>query len=369
MLVVGKKAVCLFVLLFFSLGLQAGDSLQKPEKWPWRGVTLDFRTDVKDLRRLKDLIPVNTIRITLKPRNYAKFHHIASGEESLENLMIWANELLDECRELDISAIISMSDFPLDLNFVSQSNEPHAEYKSQRFWQNTSYRKQIIDTAGLISLYFQQRGGELIAYEFLSEPGMKVQKGTKSQRPPEWRSLQNKIIAAVRKNDDARWIVMNPGPGGSLTGFHNYQPFEDDKIIYGAHMYAPIQYTHQGSRFKKGKKPVVFPGMAKGEYWDKEALKEKLSEVLEFQKKYKKPVWIGEFSTARWSPGGRQYLLDLVHIFNSYGWGWAYHSYNAAQSWNPDYDDQHTSSHDSLDSQYMGDKSERWETLRLMFDL
>jgi hypothetical protein len=303
----------------------------------------------------------------LKPRSYAKTRQLPTGEEALAQLLTWADGLLDVCTELEIAAIISMSDFPLDLNWVRQKSEPSAEYKSRRFWESASNRQQIIDTVDLISLHFQNRGKELAAYEFLSEPGVKAGKGEKSDRPPDWHSMQETIITVVRKNDPSRWIVMNSGPGGGLTGYHDYQPFADDRIVYGAHMYAPIKYSHQGSRYRKDAKMLKYPGKIRGDYWDKDALRESLSEVRDFQEAHGKLIWIGEFSTVRWAPGSRQYLLDLVEIFNSYGWGWAYHSFNAAQSWNPDYDDQQTKSHEGLKSQFVGDKSARWETLRLMF--
>jgi len=368
MFIPGMRLVLLFALICCAPGLIAEVHQNQPERWPWHGVTLDFRTDAEKLRRLKDLIPVNTIRITLKPRGYAKDNRVPTGEEALAELLTWSDQLLDVCQELGVSAIISMSEFPLDLDWVRKKSEPNAEYKSQRFWESAANRQQIIDTADMLSLHFQNRGRELAAYEFLSEPGMKAGKGVKSKRPPEWHDIQKEIIAVVRKNDPSRWIVMNPGPGGGLKGYHNYQPFEDDKIVYGAHMYAPIQYTHQGSRYKQNFKTHEYPGKIKGEYWDKDTLRDALSEVRAFQEAHGKLIWIGEFSTVRWSPGGRQYLLDVVEIFNSYGWGWAYHSYNAAQSWNPDYDDQQTKSHEGLKSQFVGEESGRWETLRLMFE-
>jgi hypothetical protein len=70
-----------------------------------------------------------------------------------------------------------------------------------------------------------------------------------------------------------------------------------------------------------------------GKKWDKEELRKALAPVREFQQKYQVPVYIGEFSVARWAPGGELWLKDVIDIFEEYGWDWTYHAFREYHGW------------------------------------
>ena len=87
--------------------------------------------------------------------------------------------------------------------------------------------------------------------------------------------------------------------------------------------------------------------------------------LIEFQNKYKKLIWIGEFSAVRWAPGGDDYVRDLIEIFDSHGWGWSYFCYNSFHGWNPDYDNVFDpKAPGEWVKHYVGHNSNRWQILK-----
>ncbi len=132
-------------------------------------------------------------------------------------------------------------------------------------------------------------------------------------------------------------------------------------------MYQPHPFTHQGI----GGRPlgVTYPGLIGGIYWDQNELNLLLEPLHLFQQNQPAPVFIGEFSAVVWAPGGEQYLLDLVSLFKGYGWGWDYFSATDWHGWNPDYDQFYAPDvpPSAWMSHYVGDKSIRWSTLKLLY--
>jgi len=70
-------------------------------------------------------------------------------------------------------------------------------------------------------------------------------------------------------------------------------------------------------------------------YWDKKKLEEAMSPAYCVPNKYKVPVFIGEFSAARWAPGANDYLKDLMDIFDSHRLGWTYFQYKSYHDGDP----------------------------------
>jgi len=184
--------------------------------------------------------------------------------------------------------------------------------------------------------------------------------------PPQWKGALENIVSEIRKFDKKRWIVISPGSGGGPGGYANFQPPTDSRLIWGAHMYLPHAFTHQG--LKGRARGVVYPGRIRGKYWDKSALREALAPLKQFQKKHSGPIFIGEFSAVRWASGGELYVRDLAAIFDENNWGWTYFSATGWHGMNPDYDDKFSSDNPKeWKSHFVGDTSPRWQTLRSIF--
>ena len=79
--------------------------------------------------------------------------------------------------------------------------------------------------------------------------------------------------------------------------------------------------------------PLSWPGTYRGQVWDKEFIRRELAPVLEFQRRHKCKIYVGEFSAAAWAPGAENYLRDCIELFEEYGWDWTYHAFREAPVW------------------------------------
>ncbi len=312
--------------------------------------------DHSDVSKIKSMVNANFLSLHIKPRFRAKRENI-DYRLALDRELVWADEILDQCKLNGITAMIVVYQFPMNPNLNLKQNSP-------AFWNNVKYLDEVINVAKIVSSRYADRGTELTGYHFLSEP--LVKEGSKNRIPEQWANLLDSIIKTLRKQDKDCWIAVTPGPGGIPVGYKSFVKLPYMRVIYNFHMYQPHAFTHQGvGKFPLGQK---YPGMIKLHYWDKKRLNDALNVVKIFQKKYDVPIFVGEFSAVRWAEGGEQYILDLVSIFSKNEWGWAYHAYSGSHVWNPHYDTIYAPNiRADIDKHYVGTNSVRWETLKQAF--
>jgi len=147
----------------------------------------------------------------------------------------------------------------------------------------------------------------------------------------DWNRLAEKVARAVREVDADTPIIVESAQWGSAAGFENLTPINVPGIIYSFHIYSPAEYTHQGVHNRPA--GIAYPGEIAGRMWNKEALEKEMAPVIEFQKKYRVPIYVGEFGVARWAPGAEQWLGDAISIFEKHGWDWTYHAFREYEGW------------------------------------
>lgn len=330
-----------------------------PVGWPWRGIAIESTSKDNSpafVRHLK-LKGVNAIELVMTVRNTAQFQNKTPSQAWQETLQ-WTDNMLDACKINQIVCIVSLSQIPIDpkLN-ISQS--------SPEFWDNPNMLNEAVRIAESLADHFKGRGDELGAYELLNEP--LVRRKFSQESPVVWPVLMERIVHAIRAKDANRFIVVNAGFGGEASQYTKFKPIPYDRIIYGAHVYNPHEYTHQG--LYGNPIGMKWPGYIGKTYWDKERLKKQLSPLIEFKKKYGVPVWIGEFSALRWAQGSSVWLCDAVTIFNENGFGWMYFAFNGYHGWNPAYDTVFTSdTRKDFDAHKVDEHSERWATLNKIYN-
>ena len=96
---------------------------------------------------------------------------------------------------------------------------------------------------------------------------------------------------------------------------------DDPRIIYSTHSYAPVDYTHQGV-LEVTPFQWEYPGVIQGQYWNKEALREDLKDIIAFQKKHHARICIGEFSV----------------VGSAKGWDWTYHAFREWVGWSVEHE-------------------------------
>lgn len=349
--IIGTVIVVLFIA---TLSVQAAPI---PHGWPWHGVSIDNTDfDPQQLPEIVAHIHINSVQLRLKPRKLAKEDGIPE-KQAWEETLTWGDRMLDQCKRLGLTAIISLEGFPLN---------PHIPYNdtSPNFWRSGKDINELVALAGELAKHFAKRGKELAAYEVLSEPVMRLD--GRSVAPTNWPSLETRIIDNIRKYDPQRWIAVAPPPWGNPRAYNGFHPLPYTHIVYGSHMYFPHAFTHQGISVYNN--AYAYPGEIDGRYWDRDTLKKAIQPLRRFQLRYQVPVWIGEFSAIHWAPGGEQYIRDLASIFNEYGWSWTYFSLDGYFGWNPDYDDTKPVPMDTWRSHRVGYSSARWKTLEAIFN-
>ena len=143
-------------------------------------------------------------------------------------------------------------------------------------------------------------------YDLVNEPietGRRRGASTGRSWPSGRRRPCARSTRSARSSSSARWA--QPG------GFTDFQPIEVPNVVYSVHMYMPHTFTHQGV-FDGWEKKWLYPGEIDGERWDKAQLERALKPVIDFQKRYRVQIYVGEFSAIRWAPDGSacRYLRD-----------------------------------------------------------
>ncbi len=150
----------------------------------------------------------------------------------------------------------------------------------------------------------------------------------------DWHALAERTAKAIREIDADRALIVEAPPWGSPESLAEFTPIAVSNVVYSAHMYVPGAFTHQGVHSPSAA-PVSYPGLIDGKRWDKAALEKALQPVIDFQKHYNVHIYMGEFSAIRWAPGesARDYLRDVIEIFERYGWDWSYHAFREWNGW------------------------------------
>lgn len=348
----------LFVTALFAINATLACASELPPGWPWTGISIDSSTPGNSsayIRYLK-LKGVNSIELVLSVRNMAHFQKIDPKMAWKRNLD-WADQMLDSCKDNQVTCILTFVQVPLDPSLKINQSSPE-------FWDSEERRNELLGLTGELAEHFQNRGDELGAYEILNEP--LVRRTLFQESPKVWPTLAKQIIQVIREKDPHRFIVLNAGNGGEPSQYKNFQPFADNRIIYGAHVYAPHKYTHQG--IAGNPNGVQWPGRINGVLWDKAQLRNELKALAQFREKYNVPVWIGEFSAVRWAPNASVWLCDAVSIFNENKFSWTYFSFNGYHAWNPAFNSHYSPDKNQewkLDE--VGERSERWKILNDIF--
>lgn len=295
-----------------------------PKNWPWRGVCMpSAHADYKDVAYLH-LIGVNFIRIQIKSPKRTERERINPTKAFYDELD-WVDKVLDECKKYDMTSIVAF-------NYLVLDPASGIDDKSAEFWSKKTYIDSTYKMVDIIAKRYKDRGDELSAYEVIGEPAVDQGDGDKASVPPGLENFFKSTLAVIRKYDQQRYFLVTPGPWGRPTNYAKFTGFNinDSKIIYGAHMYLPNQFTHQG--IKKRPRPVAYPGIIAGKNWDKDALEKSMSYLKNFENKTGALVYIGEFQSVRWAPNGNQWVKDCADIMSKNGWSWTYFAYQ------PDYD-------------------------------
>ena len=150
------------------------------------------------------------------------------------------------------------------------------------------------------------------AYELLGLP---------SGSSEDWRELALGTMERVRRYDSsARFVIQ--AVEGAPERLSELKPFPSHlNVVFGVHMYAPWQYTHQSpSRLLES----GYPGRLGSKVWNVRRLKSLLAPARRYQRKHGVPILISEFGAVRYAKGAAQYMGDIVRLSERLGFNWIY---------------------------------------------
>ena len=145
-------------------------------------------------------------------------------------------------------------------------------------------------------------------------------------------AFNRRMLAAIRRSDPGTSVIFDAAIYAAAPAFAILEPLEDPNVLYSVHMYEPYELTNRRSnqgRFRYPG-PVEVGEKKQRKAWDASALDAFLQPVADWARKHKvssRQILVGEFGCDRTMPGAREYLRDLVDIFESHQWHWAFYAY------------------------------------------
>jgi hypothetical protein len=248
---------------------------------------------------------------------------------------------LTSCLSLAVQDIQSA---PPGLKFVVELTNLYPlsqvpDNSAHTFWTRPDLNATFCNTwQTIISTLQPSCGSAIWGYDLFNEP-YDVDQGPLP--PKQWAPIANNILRTIRSISSTAWVVYEPGPGGEFSGFAWINPLPDTKIVYSAHFYDPGNFAQQGvneslanQTWPTASDPMVHYSSSTTN------LASFLSEVDAFQANWPVPVYVGEFSAARWGPqpDTANYLHDAIAMFEARGWSWDYFAWQSWNGWRMDMD-------------------------------
>jgi len=290
----------------------------------WRGAMISPAASADDLLALRRL-GANHVRWQLTwagfPNSPADSASPEAYDQWLQGVLAHVDEALPVCEKAGFRVC-------LDLH-----TPPGGRDKSYncRLFQEAKCQDQFVAVWRMMARRYQGRSA-IAAFDLLNEP---VQGEVAPDCVP-WRELALRAARAIREIDPGRTLVYEPAPWAKASAFKALEPLPLENVIYSFHFYLPMDFTHQGVHGR----PMgpEYPGVIGKKDWNKQTMRAAVAAVVDFQRKRKVPIYVGEFSAARWARGGNLWLRDALDLWEELGWSWAYHAFREADVWSPEHD-------------------------------
>ena len=306
-----------------------GEGPDDPGRRRWRGAMTPSARNITE----KDVEDFHQWGGTLFRFQINRNWHKLDDNQDLEEYGRWVDSRLDNledvlrwCNDRGMKVCVDLHALP-----GGKWGEREGEPLEMNMFSDDRYAGAFIDTWRRIATRFNGNPA-LYGYDLVNEPSQ-----TRPLKHNYW-ELQLEAARAIREIDQTTPIVFAANLASQAGAFRNLVPIPMDNVIYQAHCYLPGEFTHQGvhrNQRSTPEKPIAWPGKALRDdgYWDKEWLRNALRPVLDFQKRHKCRIYVGEFSAAAWAPGAENYLRDCIDLFEEYGWDWTYHAFREAPVW------------------------------------
>ena len=317
----------LFTVAVLALAGVAGASGAERQWGPFRGANSPPALTEEDVRYFAAL-GGNLLRIVNNSRPLMKKQAPYDLDEDNFALL---DRVVGYCEKYNVRVVI-------DPHTTPGTEQTTTTRPTDAFWSDFAVQQHLIRLWDHIAHRYGARGEVIAGYDLLNEPALP--NGGAADTPADWNLLVRKLIKTIRAVDKTHTIIIEPPTirtleGKSinrLVGMSYLEPPADTNVVYSPHMYEPHEFTHQGVQGRP--EPFPYPGAIKGREWNRKTVEETLQPVVDFQRKFRAPIFMGEFSAPRWrGEDANRYLRDVIEVCEAHGWSWAYHSYREWEGW------------------------------------
>ena len=293
------------------------DRVYKQPSIPFKGVILDMKEPrkkavIEEWFRDLDRVGAKFIRLQVSPT--FSMEGLTTSQYMTSIVDRVKTKYLPLIRQYGMKAMVCYEGMPFDDPALKNR-------KNVGYWENPITKQTFREMAHSLASGLKNEP-EIVALQFCAEPV-----NSNNQTPENWHEISEEVIKIVRQYTD-KYIVWSNGPGG-LSRYTKAVPFDDDRIVYSYHNYAPAKYTHQGtsSNFKYG---VPYPGS--------KVMTREIESIVAFRDRNNNiPIMCGAYSVVNWVSDGDLWLSDFItlleknnvpaiqHLFGQYRpWDWRY---------------------------------------------
>ncbi|HEV3144934.1 MAG TPA: glycoside hydrolase family 5 protein [Gemmataceae bacterium] len=271
-------------------GINIGNALEAPKEGDW-GVTLK----AEYFKAIKDA-GFSTVRLPVKWSAHARADAPYTIDGKFAERIDWA---IDQALANKLNIIVNVH------HYGEMDADPD------------KHLKRLVGLWEQIAERYKDRPAE-VYFELLNEPHDKL-------IDAKWNSTIAKLLAAIRKSNPTRPIIVGPAQWNAIRALDKLQLPNDRNLILTVHFYDPFEFTHQGASFVKD------ANKWKGRKWPQSADEEakvlkSFDQAAAWAKKHDRPVFLGEFgvyneadmdSRARW-------IRFVTREAEKRGYSWAY---------------------------------------------
>ena len=253
-------------------------------------------------------------------------------------------DTLDVALRHNVKVLLTMFSLPGARN--RQDNDYKFDY---RLWTDQKYQQQAIAFWKELAARLKNHPA-IVGYNPLNEPHPARRDGFESNEDSEgfadWLNrhkggtsdlnrFNRLIVKAIRSEDKQTPIILDGWFHSSPDGFSHLTPVDDDAVLYAFHFYEPwifVTYRVNKGRFSY---PDRMPGdnSETTSRWTVAQIHRRLQPVVEWAQRYNIPTWriiAEELGCDRRVSGAKEYLEDIVGVFNEARWHWAFYSFRAS---------------------------------------
>jgi len=244
-------------------------------------------------------------------------------DEDFRHFDLWFSERLEHletcilpwARKYGMKVVVDMHNAP------GACGHPH---KGQyAMLTDDAFARRFVSAWEEIARRFKGNEDVIYGYDLINEP---AQAGVVKY---DYWTIQKLAANAVRRIDPKTTIIIESNMSDSPEAFAYLSPLKMDNVIYQVHMYQPFGFTHQG--LFGAPRGIRYPdAQAK---WDVAYLERVLRPVVEFQRRHKAKIFVGEFSVRNGAEGADVWMADVIGVFEKYGWDWTFHAFRESPYW------------------------------------